>query len=286
VVGVIAFIVSGGWRIAAVEEDRMSEGRSVIVTGAAGGIGRATAERLARGGWRVLAVDRDAGKLAWAEGRPGIASAVADVSSEADNQRIVAEAERLHGRLDAVVLNAAITGGGRIDELPWEDFQRVIAVNLCGPVLGVRAALPALRRQGGGAIAVTSSTMGVAGDAENFAYCMAKHALIGLVRSVSREIGWENIRINALCPGPTKTAMTGMMEDVAPAHFERLARSVPLQRWADPDEMASVLEFLISPAASYVSGHALVADGGAMVGTGLTMPSSGDGRAIPEQINH
>ena len=246
----------------------MSEGKAVLVTGAAGGIGRATCERLAANGWQVLAVDHDVSKLAWAEGKAGIITMAADVSSEADNARMAAEAQARFGGLDAAVLNAGIGGGGSIDDLPFAEFQRIVGVNLVGPVLGVRAALPLLRQRGNGAIAITSSTMGVAGDSENWAYAMTKHALIGLVRSLAREIGWEGIRINALCPGPTKTAIAGMegmdgvVEDSLPPHYHVLKRQVPLQRWADPDEMASVIEFLISPAASYVNGHTLTVDGG------------------------
>jgi NAD(P)-dependent dehydrogenase (short-subunit alcohol dehydrogenase family) len=264
----------------------MAESRkAVLVTGAAGGIGRASCERLARNGWNVLAVDLDRGKLAWAE-QAGLASMVADVTSEADNQRIAEEAEARFGRLDAAVLNAGITGGGGIDDMPFEAFRNVISVNLFGAVLGIRAVLPALRRQGGGAIVVTSSTMGLGGDSENWAYGASKHALIGLVRSVAREIGWEGIRINALCPGPTEeTGMTAPIKEIAPAHYDLLKQAVPLQRWAAADEMASVVEFLISPAASYVNGHAMVADGGAIVGTGLLLPASGEGKVIPAQVN-
>jgi NAD(P)-dependent dehydrogenase (short-subunit alcohol dehydrogenase family) len=257
----------------------------VVVTGAASGIGRAACERLAAARWQVLAVDRDADKLGWAEASARIATLAADVSSEADNARIAAEAEARFGTLDAAVLNAGVTGGGSIDALSFADFQKVIGVNLFGPVLGVKALLPLLRQGHGKAICITSSTMGVGGDSENWAYGASKHALIGLVRSLARELGWEGIRINALCPGPTKTGMTGMIEDVAPAHYDLLKRQVPLQRWADPDEMASVIEFLISPAASYVNGHALVADGGAVVGTGLLLPASGEARAIPQDVN-
>lgn len=262
-----------------------SDRRTALVTGAAGGIGRAACERLARNGWNVLAVDRDADKLAWTDGVEHVAGLAADVSSPDDNARMVAEAEQAFGPLDAVVLNAGIKGGGSIDELSFEDFQKVISVNLFGAVLGIKAALPSLRRSGGGAIVVTSSTMGLAGDSENWAYGTSKHALIGLVRSLSREIAWEGIRINALCPGPTKTGMTDMIEEVAPAHYDLLKRQVPLQRWADPDEMASVIEFLVSPAASYVNGHAMVADGGALVGTGLLGPAAGEQQVIPTGIN-
>jgi NAD(P)-dependent dehydrogenase (short-subunit alcohol dehydrogenase family) len=264
----------------------MSKRKTVLVTGAASGIGRASCERLARGGWSVLAVDRDAEKLGWSDSAGDIAVCAADVSSEEDNRRMVAEAEARFGGLDALLLNAGITGGGCIDELPFAAFQNVIAINLFGPVLGVKAALPLLRGGTDPAIVITSSTMGIAGDSENWAYGTSKHALIGLVRSLSRELGCEGIRINALCPGPTKTGMTQGIEEVAPAHYDLLKRQVPLQRWADPDEMASVIEFLISPAASYVNGHAMVADGGAVVGTGLLLPASGDARAIPKEVNH
>ena len=258
--------------------------KAAVVTGAASGIGRATCERLARNGWQVLAVDRDADKLAWTEAA-GVASRVGDITSEAENLALAEEAEQRFGRLDAGVFNAGITGGGAIDELPFEAFRNVISVNLFGAVLGIRAVLPALRRRGGGAIVVTASTMGLAGDSENWAYGASKHALIGLTRSLARELGWEGIRVNALCPGPTHSGMTAPLKDLAPAHWDLLARAVPLQRWAEPEEMASVIEFLLSPAASYVNGHALVADGGAMVGTGLIPPAAGGRKVIPDGAN-
>ena len=255
--------------------------KAVVVTGAAGGIGRAACERLAAEGWDVLAVDRDAAKLEWAAGRDHLWSMAADVSSPDDNQAIAAEAERLFGGLDAAVFNAGISGGGTIDDLPFDAFRQVIAVNLFGPVLGIKALLPLLRRRTPAAIVVTSSTMGVGGDADNWAYGSSKHAVIGLVRSLSREIGWEGIRINALCPGPTQdTGLTMGVEDRAPDRYALLQRAVPLQRWAEPDEMASVIAFLISPASSYVNGAVMVADGGAVTGTGLLPPKAGAGDAV------
>lgn len=253
--------------------------KSVVITGAASGMGRAAAERLARGGWQVLAVDLNADQLAWTEGT-GIASLVADVSSEADNARIAAEADRLFGGLNAALFNAGIVGGGSIDDMTTDLLRRVMDVNLIGPILGIRACLPLLRRRENPAIVVTASTMGLGGDSENWAYGAAKHGLVGLVKSLARELGWEGIRINAICPGLTETGMTNMMKEVAPEAHLAVAAGVPLQRWARADEQAAVMEFLISPAASYVSGHALAVDGGAIVGTGLLAPASGKQRAM------
>ncbi len=259
------------------------EMKSVVITGAASGMGRAAAERLAKAGWQVLAVDLNAEQLAWADGAEGIASLAGDVSSEADNARIAAEADRLYGGLNAAIFNAGIVGGGAIDAMTTESFQRTVAVNMFGPVFGIRAVLPLLRRCEGASIVVTASTMGLGGDSENWAYGMTKHALIGMVRSLARELGWEGIRINALCPGLTETGMTSALKEVAPEHHLSVAAGVPLQRWAAPDEMAAVMEFLISPAASYVNGHAMVADGGAIVGTGLLPPAKGGQRVMPDR---
>lgn len=250
-------------------------GKSVVVTGAASGIGRATCERLAAGGWQVLAVDYNAELLAWTEGAANVSSLVADVSSEADNQRLAEQADALFGGLDAAIFNAGITGGGTIDQVPFDSFRRVMEINLFGPVLGIKACLPLLRQRENAAIVVTASTMGLGGDSGNWAYGASKHALVGLVRSLSRELGWEGIRINALCPGLTETGMTNMIQDMAPAHYELLRSGVPLQRWAKPDEQAAVMEFLISPAASYITGQALAVDGGAIVGTGILPPATG-----------
>lgn len=259
-------------------EGEMQDGlvrKSVLVTGAADGMGRAVCERLAKADWQVLAVDLDADKLAWTEEFANVFAVVADISSEDENLRVAAEAEARFGGLNAALFNAGIIGWGGIESLSIEQFRRVLDVNLCGPVLGIRAALPLLRRgavDGGAAIVVTSSNAGVAGEADNWAYGAAKHGVVGLVRALAREIAWEGIRINALCPGLTETGMTRDIKDSALAHYEQVASLVPLQRWAQPDEMAAVMEFLISPASSYVNGHAMIVDGGAMVGTGVLPP--------------
>lgn len=266
-------------------EKVVSESKTALVTGAAGGIGRATAERLARNGWNVLAVDLDGDRLAWTQGMDSIAWFPGDVTSEDDNKRMVAEAEARFGGVNAAVFNAGIDMLGPIESVPIEAFRRVLDVNLMGPVLGIRAVLPALRKQRSGAIVLTSSTMGVGGDADMSAYAASKHGVIGLVKALSRELGWEGIRVNAICPGPTRqTGLTGRVEELAPEHYRRMQSTVPLQRWAEPDEMASVIEFLVSPASSYVNGHAIIADGGAFGGSGLLPPATAESGAIPQQF--
>ena len=119
------------------------------------------------------------------------------------------------------------------------------------------------------------SPMGIGGESGHWAYSTSKHALAGLVYSVSRELGCEGIRINAVAPGPTRgTQMTRDLEIALPDAYAQLARATALQRWAEPDEMAAVIEFLASPAASYVTGLVMAADGGAVCGTGLVPPKS------------
>ena len=249
-----------------------SERKSVVITGAAGGMGRAASQRLAANGWDVLAVDRDGDGLAWAEEVEHVTGHAADISREADNREMIARAESLFGGLQAIILNAGITGSGKIDQMPFALFEQVIAVNLFGAVHGIRAALPLLRRNRESAIVVTSSTMGLGGDTGNWAYGASKHALVGLVQSLSRELGCDGVRINALCPGLTRdTGMTAGMEDI-PETFDALAGNVPLGRWAEADEMAAVMEFLVSSAASYINGVALPVDGGTISGTGLLPP--------------
>jgi NAD(P)-dependent dehydrogenase (short-subunit alcohol dehydrogenase family) len=252
------------------------EGKVVVITGAAGGIGRAAVERFARAGWRVVATDRDAAKLAWLDGVAGVIGLAADVTSAADNAEIIALAEKTFGGVDAIILNAAIPLGGGIEDVSMEALHGAMAVNFYGPVLGIKAALPALRRRGGGAIVVTSSMHGLVGETANWAYAATKHAVVGMVRSLSRDHGWENIRINAICPGLTR--QTGMTEDIeahGPDSYRGLAGTVPLQRWAEPDEMAAVMEFLVSPAASYINGLALPVDGGTGTGSGMLPPLAG-----------
>lgn len=250
------------------------DNRAVVVTGAAQGVGRATAERLAAAGWRVVAADIDQDLLKWTEDVDAVTPVVADVATEEGNAAAVAAAVESAGRLDAMVLNAAVSLSGPVDQLDMADFDKMIAVNLHGPVLGVRAALPELRRSGGGAIAITSSGHGLGGDPGFWAYAATKHGVLGIVRSLARELGHEGIRINAVCPSAIRgTGMSGPIEEVAPDMVRAIAGAIPLGRWCTADEVAAALEFLVSPASAFVNGAALPVDGGASAGSGLLPPA-------------
>lgn len=252
-------------------------GRTAIVTGAASGIGRATCERFAKAGWNVLAVDLNGDALAWVQSEEAVEGFVGDISSDKDNIGMLQRAEALYGGVDAVVLNAALSMNGGIEDFAMDDFDRIIAVNLRGTVLGIRAAIPALRRRGGGSIVVTSSTHGLAGDAGFWAYAASKHGLVGVVKCVAREVAWEKIRINTICPGPVRaTGLSTEFETAVPDVFKGIGKAIPVQRWGEPVEIAEAICFLASPEASYVNGIAMPVDGGTLSGTGCLPPVTGE----------
>jgi NAD(P)-dependent dehydrogenase (short-subunit alcohol dehydrogenase family) len=237
---------------------------TVLVTGAGGGIGRAAALLFAQQGAAVVCGDIDlaqasetARRIADAGGR-ALAVAV-DVASEASNAALVARAEAEFGALHVAFLNAGILRRGTVMDTPPEVFDEVMAVNLRGVFLGLRAVLPAIRRAGGGAIVVTASSVALRTDPELACYSASKHALIGLVQAAAAEAAPWGIRVNAICPGAVATPMTAAA-DTGPG--SALAQLHPIGRVGTAEDIAELVVFLASARAGFITGAAYPVDGG------------------------
>lgn len=255
--------------------DRRFEGKVVVVTGAAGGIGRAAAVRFAAEGARVALVDLSREGLresrAAVEGAGGTAVTVeADVTRPGDVERYAAAAAERFGGIDCLFNNAGVLGAVQpLVEYPEEAFDRVMAVNVKGVWLGMRAVAPRLAARGGGAIVNTASIAGLRGTRHLVAYTASKHAVIGLTRTASLELARQGIRVNAVCPSPVETSMARRLEEgfnpTDPAAFhERMAATMPLGRYGTPEEVAALVTFLCSADAAYLTGGIYTVDGGAM----------------------
>lgn len=231
------------------------EGSRVLVTGAAGGIGRAVVHRLAEEGCRVVASDL---RITSTEGVDAIE---ADVTSPSQVEHLVAEAERRLGGLDGLVLCAGVAAAGPTHAMTVEEFDRVVAVSLRGTFLVCRAALPRMLQRGRGRVVTFGSTAALVGAPGLAAYAAAKGAVLQFTRSIAAEYAAQGIRVNCICPGGTETPLLrGLMRDRADP--EQFARAHPIGRFAEPEEIAGVVAFLLSDDASYMAGAAVVCDGG------------------------
>lgn len=248
--------------------------RIAIVTGAGNGIGRATAERLVDDHAGVVLVDRDAEALAWASGDERYVTVVGDVSTGETNAAAVDAALETFGRLDTVVLNAGVSWTGSVADMPLEEARQLVEVDLWGVVIGTRAAIPALRKSPTAAIVVTGSISGTGADPAMWAYNTAKAGVHGFVRTASWDLAGDGIRVNGVAPGPIRTALTKYIETEAPESYQALAGAIPLGRWGESDELASAIQFLASPGASFVTGVIVPVDGGIAAGTGQFHPGT------------
>jgi NAD(P)-dependent dehydrogenase (short-subunit alcohol dehydrogenase family) len=208
---------------------------SALVTGGASGIGAAVAQRLAARGHRVMVADVDDERGREVARAIGGVFVHADVSSPRDNERAVAAALEASGRLDVVVLNAGVPGRCGFDDFSAEHYRAVLGVNLDGVVHGIRASLAPMRAQTGGSIVVTSSLAGLSPSPDVF-YSTAKHAQIGLVRSAAMLLAADGIRVNAVCPGLTDTAL------IASFRPRLVEAGLAL---AEPDEVAAAVETVL-----------------------------------------
>lgn len=245
------------------------EGKVAVITGAASGIGAGTARRFVAEGAMVIVADMqvDAGQALVDELGDHTRFASTDVTKEADLAAAVDLAVAEFGRLDVMFNNAGIVGAtGRIAEMSAEAWDNTIAILLRGVFLGTKHAARVMRPQQSGVIISTSSTAGILGGLGPHAYTAAKHGVIGLTKSVANELAPDGIRVNAISPGNTVTAMTaavvtGDANNVEGA-TERIASTSPLGYAGFPQDIAAAAVFLASDEARYISGHTLVVDAG------------------------
>jgi NAD(P)-dependent dehydrogenase (short-subunit alcohol dehydrogenase family) len=248
------------------------DGRTVLVTGAAKGIGRATAERFGSAGARVALVDRDVDALAavraaWADRSP-IETIVADVSAAADVDRAVQQCLSRFGGLDVLVNNAAVHFARAIDAYTLEEIDRILDVNLKGALYAVRAAVQALRASKGSIVSVSSMT-GMVGQANGAVYVASKGALISMTKALALELGSAGVRVNCVCPAGVDTPLMRGWAATMPDPEECLrgqAAMHVMNRMATADEIAATILFLASPDASFITGVALPVEGGATLG--------------------
>ena len=257
-------------------------GKVAVVTGGSTGIGRATVAMLAGGGAKVVYCSHDPDTVkeaeeALSEFGPDVTGATADVRSADDMARLMQLAVQQYGGLDILVCCAGVQTYGTVEDTSEQAWHRVIGTNLTGIFLAAKSAVPHLRARSGGAIVTVSSVQGFAPQPRVVGYSVSKAGIDALTRSMSIDHAVDGIRVNSVAPGPVRTPLVTV--DGSPD----IGRSVPGQpdppvnagrgRMAEPEEIAAVIAFLCSPAASYVTGTTVVVDGGVLANPGRVLLS-------------
>ncbi|MEE3295185.1 MAG: SDR family oxidoreductase [Pseudomonadota bacterium] len=247
------------------------EDKVAIITGGAGGIGRATAKQFLLEGAEVLLFDFNEENLIEAYQdleSNNLSYLVGDVREFEDNLKAVEIAKEKYGGLDIFVANAGIEGDIKtIEEYDIDRFDQVIAVNVKGPFLGLKAAIPAMDSRGGGSFIITSSIAGLSGTPQLGPYATSKHAVIGLMKSAAKECAQKNIRVNSINPSPVETRMMRSIEEgLMPGGAEEakgmMASNIPLGRYGEPGDVAKLMLFLASDDSSFITGSVYAIDGG------------------------
>ena len=245
------------------------EDKVVIVTGAASGIGEATARRFSAEGAKVVLVDRQREALEKVAGElpsDRTLAHVADVSNSRAVDDMVASTVKRFGRLDVLVNNAGVHEGGDPSELTDEQWRKVMATDADGVFFGCRAAIPHLEKTKG-SIVNTASVSGTGGDWSMSPYNAAKGAVVKLTRALAMDLGKKGVRVNSVCPSLTRTGMTtDMMDDKE--LLSKFAERIPLGRVCEPQEVAAVIAFLASDDASFMTGANVAVDGGVSASNG------------------
>jgi NAD(P)-dependent dehydrogenase (short-subunit alcohol dehydrogenase family) len=247
-------------------------GKSVLVTGATSGIGAAIARTAAAAGARVMLTGRSAerGEAVRRDCGADARFMSADVTQKGVAERLVDETVKQFGRIDVLVNNAGVEARGTVETVSDEDWHRILAVNVTGVFYMARAAVRAMKRQGGGVIVNMGSDWSVVGGRQAFAYCASKGAVAQMTRAMALDHAREGIRVNCLCPGDTETPMlvSGLQirtGDVVHG-LKLLGEGLPLGRVGRPEEIAKAAVFLASDASSFMTGALMLVDGGNTAG--------------------
>ena len=241
-------------------------GKVVLVSGAASGFGRLAAERLARAGARLVLCDVDAAGLA-DMASDDAALLAGDVGDEATARGLVALALERFGRLDMALNNAGVAHPlAKLPDISAAEAGRVLRINLLGVFLALKHQLPVMARQGSGSILNVSSVAGVVGAPLMSVYAASKHGVIGLTKSAAAEFAGKGVRVNAICPAfaapPMVDALLEGMGGAAAQTQARLLQAMPMHRMGTPEEIVEAMLWMLGPSNSFMTGHALVLDGG------------------------